>query len=104
MPHTHCIYASDLTDGSSFERAKFWVNELKQSEEVCCWSIWDKACVLHFQHHLECAPSQGCSVHLCGTKFDLVEADKKARKVDVNAAKEYADGGSNSMLSVSYGC
>ena len=24
----------DLTDQSSFERAKFWVNELKQTEEV----------------------------------------------------------------------
>ena len=24
----------DLTDPSSFERAKFWVNELKQTEEV----------------------------------------------------------------------
>eukprot|EP00731_Ephydatia_muelleri_P021372 Em0013g1099a len=60
------IVCFDLTDGSSFERAKFWVNELKQSEE-------------------------GCSVHLCGTKFDLVETDKKARKVDVNTAKEYAD-------------
>lgn len=25
---------TDLTDQSSFERAKFWVNELKQTEEV----------------------------------------------------------------------
>ena len=32
-------------------------------------------------------------MHLCGTKFDLVESDKKARKVDISMAKEYADGG-----------
>ena len=29
------LVCSDLTDLSSFERAKFWVNELKQTEEVC---------------------------------------------------------------------
>ena len=29
-----CFLSSDLTDQSSFERAKFWVNELKQTEEV----------------------------------------------------------------------
>ena len=28
------LYVADLTDQSSFERAKFWVNELKQTEEV----------------------------------------------------------------------
>ena len=27
-------YFSDLTDGSSFERAKFWVEELLKNEEV----------------------------------------------------------------------
>ena len=33
----HCynnFYFSDLTDKSSFERAKFWVNELKTYEDV----------------------------------------------------------------------
>ena len=29
-----CNYFSDLTDGSSFERAKFWVEELLKNEEV----------------------------------------------------------------------
>ncbi len=30
-----CMYVClDLTDLSSFDRAKFWVNELKQTEEV----------------------------------------------------------------------
>ena len=28
------FFLLDLTDQSSFERAKFWVNELKQTEEV----------------------------------------------------------------------
>ena len=29
------IFSTDLTDRSSFERAKFWVNELKTYEDVC---------------------------------------------------------------------
>ena len=29
------IISTDLTDRSSFERAKFWVNELKTYEDVC---------------------------------------------------------------------
>ena len=29
-----CYLCADLTDSSSFDRAKFWVNELKQTEEV----------------------------------------------------------------------
>lgn len=31
-------------------------------------------------------------IYLCGTKYDLVEDNKKARKVDASSAKEYADG------------
>lgn len=60
------IVCFDLTDASSFERAKFWVNELKQTEEECV-------------------------VYLCGTKFDLVEENKKARKVDAHLIREYTD-------------
>jgi Ras-related protein Rab-24 len=60
------IVCFDLTDLSSFERAKFWVNELKQTEE-------------------------GCVVYLCGTKVDLVEDSKKARKVDVHVVREYSE-------------
>lgn len=29
------IVCYDVTDSSSFERAKFWVAELRQHEEVC---------------------------------------------------------------------
>ena len=29
------IVCYDLTDRTHFDRAKFWVNELKQNEEVC---------------------------------------------------------------------
>ena len=31
-------------------------------------------------------------MYLCGTKFDLVEENKKARKVDVHLIRDYADG------------
>lgn len=35
---------------------------------------------------------QECIVYLCGTKVDLVEENKKARKVDVHMVRDYADG------------
>lgn len=60
------IVCFDLTDTSSFDRAKFWVNELKQTEEECV-------------------------VYLCGTKVDLVEENKKLRKVEQTHIREYAD-------------
>lgn len=60
------IVCYDLTDPSSFERAKFWVNELKQTEEDCV-------------------------LYLCGTKYDLVEENKKARKIDLSTARGYAE-------------
>lgn len=31
-------------------------------------------------------------MYLCGTKVDLVEDNKKTRKVDVHIVREYADG------------
>ncbi len=31
-------------------------------------------------------------VYLCGTKFDLVEENKKMRKVEFSVVKNYADG------------
>ena len=34
-------------------------------------------------------------VYLCGTKFDLVEENKKMRKVDFATVKDYADGKRN---------
>jgi len=60
------IVCFDLTDQSSFERAKFWVNELKQTEEECV-------------------------VYLCGTKYDLVEENKKSRKIDLGIVRDYAE-------------
>ncbi|XP_064382769.1 ras-related protein Rab-24-like [Halichondria panicea] len=60
------IVCFDLTDSASFDRAKFWVNELKQTEEECV-------------------------VYLCGTKYDLVEENKKLRKIDSATIKDYGD-------------
>jgi len=31
-------------------------------------------------------------VYLCGTKYDLVQEDKKARKVEASAVERYGDG------------
>lgn len=31
-------------------------------------------------------------VYLCGTKYDLVEENKKLRKVEYSTVKEYSDG------------
>ena len=60
------IVCYDLTDTSSFERAKFWVNELKTSEE-------------------------DCTVYLCGTKYDLVAENKTTRKVDRHLVEAYRE-------------
>ena len=35
---------------------------------------------------------QECVVYLCGTKVDLVEENKKARKVDVHTVRDYSEG------------
>ncbi|XP_031568395.1 ras-related protein Rab-24-like isoform X2 [Actinia tenebrosa] len=50
------VVCYDLTDDTSFERAKFWINELRKYEE-------------------------GCKVYLCGTKLDLVQDDPSCRKI-----------------------
>lgn len=60
------VLCYDLTDKSSFERAKFWVNELKTYED-------------------------NCKIYLCGTKYDLVQGDKKLRQVDYHTTTDYAD-------------
>ena len=31
-------------------------------------------------------------MYLCGTKYDLVEENKKLRKVEYNTVREYSDG------------
>lgn len=60
------VLCYDLTDKSSFERAKYWVNELKTYEE-------------------------SCKIYLCGTKYDMVLNDKKLRQVDYHVTTDYAD-------------
>eukprot|EP00118_Oscarella_pearsei_P010510 m.64827 g.64827 ORF g.64827 m.64827 type:complete len:167 (+) comp35283_c0_seq7:1121-1621(+) len=61
------IVCFDLTDSTSFERVRFWVNELKVTEETC-------------------------KIFLCGTKVDLVKEKTKARKVDGLAVEKFAEG------------
>ncbi|XP_065546353.1 ras-related protein Rab-24 isoform X2 [Lathamus discolor] len=60
------IVCYDLTDSGSFQRAKFWVNELQNCEE-------------------------GCRIYLCGTKSDLLEEDRRKRGVDFHDVQDYAD-------------
>ncbi|XP_015268029.1 PREDICTED: ras-related protein Rab-24 [Gekko japonicus] len=60
------IVCYDLTDSSSFQRAKFWVNELQNFEE-------------------------NCRIYLCGTKSDLLDEDRRKRGIDFHDAQDYAD-------------
>ncbi|XP_065411306.1 ras-related protein Rab-24 isoform X2 [Chrysemys picta bellii] len=60
------IVCYDLTDSSSFQRAKFWVTELQNFEE-------------------------NCQIYLCGTKSDLLEEDRKKRGIDFHDVQDYAD-------------
>ncbi|KAJ8276799.1 hypothetical protein COCON_G00085510 [Conger conger] len=60
------IVCFDLTDSSSFLRVKFWVKELQNCEEHC-------------------------KIYLCGTKNDLVEADRSQRQVDFHDVQDFAD-------------
>ena len=34
-------------------------------------------------------------MYLCGTKYDLVEENKKARKIESGVVRDYLDGESN---------
>ncbi|XP_055036644.1 ras-related protein Rab-24 [Misgurnus anguillicaudatus] len=56
----------DLTDSSSFERARFWVKELQSCEEHC-------------------------KIYLCGTKSDVIEADRSTRQVDYHDVQDFVD-------------
>lgn len=60
------VVCFDLTDSSSFQRVKFWVKELQNCEEHC-------------------------KIYLCGTKNDLVEADRSVRQVDYHDVQDFAD-------------
>ncbi|KAG8008444.1 Ras-related protein Rab-24, partial [Nibea albiflora] len=56
----------DLTDSSSFQRARFWVKELQNCEEHC-------------------------KIYLCATKNDLVEGDRSLRQIDYHDAQDFAE-------------
>uniref|UniRef100_A0A3Q3J7U6 Ras-related protein Rab-24 n=1 Tax=Monopterus albus TaxID=43700 RepID=A0A3Q3J7U6_MONAL len=69
------IVCYDLTDSSSFQRARFWVKELQKCEEQC-------------------------KIYLCGTKSDLIEGDRSLRQIDYHDAQDFAEG--NCSLSKMY--
>lgn len=58
------IICYDLTDKKSFERARFWINELQEVEELC-------------------------KIYLCGTKLDLIKTKERPRMVDRHDCEEY---------------
>lgn len=60
------IVCYDLTDSTSFQRARFWVEELQKCEEHC-------------------------KIYLCGTKNDLIEANRGTRQVDFHDVQDFAD-------------
>lgn len=59
------VVCYDLTDSISFERAKFWVTELKKHEE-------------------------NCRLYLCGTKKDIVDDFPEQRQVSASQILRYA--------------
>ncbi|RVE64214.1 hypothetical protein OJAV_G00144440 [Oryzias javanicus] len=60
------IICYDLTDSSSFQRARFWVKELQNCEELC-------------------------KIYLCGTKSDLIDEDRSRRQIDYHDAQDFAE-------------
>lgn len=60
------IVCYDLTDKSSFDKTKFWVDELQKNEP-------------------------GCRIYLCGTKKDLIGPGKGRREVDCHDVSDYAN-------------
>uniref|UniRef100_A0A3B5R3A6 Ras-related protein Rab-24 n=1 Tax=Xiphophorus maculatus TaxID=8083 RepID=A0A3B5R3A6_XIPMA len=61
------VVCYDLTDSSSFQRARFWVKELQNCEEHC-------------------------KIYVCGTKSDLIEGERALRQVDFHDAQDFAEG------------
>lgn len=59
------VVCYDVTEANSFERAKFWVGELKKNEETC-------------------------NIYLCGTKKDLVDDRPELRRVSYSQVIQYA--------------
>ncbi|XP_022086495.1 ras-related protein Rab-24-like isoform X2 [Acanthaster planci] len=60
------VLCYDLTNPTSFDKVRFWLEEVKKSEEFC-------------------------KIYLCGTKLDLVEEGREARQVDSDFVAYYAD-------------
>ncbi|KAH3707347.1 ras-related protein Rab-24-like [Dreissena polymorpha] len=60
-----CILCYDITDKSSFERARFWAGELTNTEPKC-------------------------KIYLCGTKKDIVDDDQHKRQVELSMAQPLA--------------
>lgn len=58
------IVCYDVTDATSFHKARSWVNELREAEEHC-------------------------KIYLCGTKLDLVLTKEKQRAVDYHDCVDY---------------
>lgn len=60
------IVCYDLSDRTSFERVRFWVNELRNNEEKC-------------------------RIYLCGTKKDITDEEKNKRAIDYHMTTDYAE-------------
>jgi len=60
------VVCYDITNQMSFDRVKFWVDELQKFEE-------------------------NCRIYLCGTKYDVVEANKRKRQVDYHSVTDFAE-------------
>ncbi|XP_077448463.1 ras-related protein Rab-24 isoform X2 [Stigmatopora argus] len=60
------VVCYDLTDSSSFQRARFWVKELQNCEEHC-------------------------KIYLCGTKSDLIQGDRSLRQIDYHDTQDFAE-------------
>lgn len=87
-----CVFGSflDPTDSSSFQRARFWVKELQNCEEVCQlfggWcarTVFDRFFFNRLQH---------CKIYLCGTKSDLIQGDRSLRQIDYHDTQDFAEG------------
>lgn len=67
---TAAVVCYDITNQQSFDRVRFWVDELQKHEERC-------------------------RIYLCGTKFDVVEENRRKRQVDFHAVTDFAETLSN---------
>ncbi|CAL7937700.1 unnamed protein product [Xylocopa violacea] len=61
------IICYDITKSETFQRAKFWIRELRAVEE-------------------------GCKLYICATKNDLLDMDGVVPSPDTNVVKSYAAG------------